>query len=103
MLMAAHLKRPAPTAPPKRSEPGSAKETDPRKPLPLHAGARLTARVALAMALVAAALWTAADFLPALAWAAILAIAVWPLYMRGLSAPTSRRRSRRSCSPHWSA
>ena len=80
--MAAHLKRRAPAAAPKGSEPGRAKETDPRKPLPLHAGARLTARVALAMTLVAAALWTASDFLPALAWAVILAIAVWPLYAR---------------------
>jgi predicted PurR-regulated permease PerM len=58
---------------------GGAK-TDARQPLPLHAGARLTARVALALALVLAALWTAADFLPALIWAAILAISIWPLY-----------------------
>ena len=50
------------------------------QPLPLHAGARLTARVALALALVVAALWIAADFLPALIWAAILAITIWPLY-----------------------
>src|SRR3954468_894095 len=51
-----------------------------RPALPLHAGARLTARVALALALVLAALWTAAEFLPALIWAAILAISLWPLY-----------------------
>jgi predicted PurR-regulated permease PerM len=51
-----------------------------RQALPLHADARLTARVALAIALVAIALWTAADFLPALVWAAILAVALWPLY-----------------------
>jgi predicted PurR-regulated permease PerM len=80
--MAAHLKRRAPAAAQKRSEPCPTTETDPRKPLPLHAGARLTARVSLAITLVAAALWTAADFLPALAWAAILAISVWPLYVQ---------------------
>ena len=57
-------------------------KADNRQPLPLHPGARLTARVALAVMLLAAALWTAADFLPALVWAAILAIAVWPLYVR---------------------
>jgi predicted PurR-regulated permease PerM len=74
--MAAHLK-------PSASKRGSdAKPADVRKPLPLHAGARLTARVALALALVAAALWTAADFLPALVWAVILATALWPLYAR---------------------
>ena len=74
--MAAHLK---PAAAKRGSD---AKPADVRKPLPLHAGARLTARVALAIALVAAALWTASDFLPALIWAVILAIAVWPLYTR---------------------
>lgn len=73
--MAAHLK-------PSAKRGSDAKQADVRKPLPLHAGARLTARVALALALVAAALWTASDFLPALIWAAILAIAVWPLYAR---------------------
>jgi predicted PurR-regulated permease PerM len=50
------------------------------EPLPLHPGARSTARTALAIALVGAALWTARDFLPALVWAAMLAIALWPLY-----------------------
>lgn len=58
----------------------SGEPTDARQPLPLHAGARLTARVALAMALVVTALWTASDFLPALIWAAILAVTIWPLY-----------------------
>jgi len=55
-------------------------QADAHQPLPLHAGARLTARVALALALVVAALWIAADFLPALIWAAILAVTIWPLY-----------------------
>ena len=67
----------APTAPRATK---SGEQTDARQPLPLHPGARVTARVALALALVAAALWTAADFLPALIWAAILAVTIWPLY-----------------------
>jgi len=53
-----------------------------RKPLPTGASARMNARVALALALVALALWTAAGFLPALIWAAILATALWPLYVK---------------------
>jgi predicted PurR-regulated permease PerM len=36
----------------------------------------------LAVVLVALALWTAAAFLPALIWATILAIALWPLYIK---------------------
>jgi len=55
---------------------------DVHDPLPLHPGARLSARVALAIALLGLAVWTAADFLPALIWAAILALAIWPLYAR---------------------
>jgi predicted PurR-regulated permease PerM len=38
--------------------------------------------MALALALGAAALWTAREFLPALIWAAMLAIALWPLYAK---------------------
>jgi predicted PurR-regulated permease PerM len=67
-------------AAPREAERKGGAKTDVRQPLPLHAGARLTARVVLALALVLAALWTAADFLPALIWAAILAISIWPLY-----------------------
>lgn len=40
------------------------------------------ARVALACGLVLLGLWTLHGFLPALAWAVILAIATWPLYRR---------------------
>jgi predicted PurR-regulated permease PerM len=40
------------------------------------------ARIALATAVIAVGLWIMADFLPALAWAAVLAIALWPLYHR---------------------
>ena len=39
-------------------------------------------RGALAIALALLGLWTIRNFLPALVWAAILAIAVWPLYQR---------------------
>jgi predicted PurR-regulated permease PerM len=52
-----------------------------RKPLPSGASARMNARVVLALVLVALTLWTAAGFLTALIWAAILAIALWPLYV----------------------
>jgi predicted PurR-regulated permease PerM len=40
------------------------------------------ASAALALILVLLGVWTLHRFLPALAWAAILAIAVWPLYQR---------------------
>ena len=63
-----------------------------RKPLPTGAGARMNARVVLALALVALALWTAAGFLPALIWAAILATSLWPLYTK-FSARVSSGRS----------
>ena len=58
------------------------RQTEAREPLPLHPGARLTARVTLAVALTGAAIWTSRDFLPALIWAAMLAVAIWPLYER---------------------
>jgi predicted PurR-regulated permease PerM len=48
----------------------------------LGAGARTNARVVLALALLALALWTAAGFLPSLIWATILAVALWPLYVK---------------------
>src|SRR3954470_5806699 len=53
-----------------------------RKPLPLGAGARMNARVVLALVLFGLAAWTAAGFLPALIWATILAVALWPLYSK---------------------
>jgi predicted PurR-regulated permease PerM len=67
-----------------KSAPGKkdGERADAHEPLPLHPGARLSARVALAIVLLGLALWTAADFLPALIWAGILAIAIWPLYER---------------------
>jgi len=53
-----------------------------QKPLPLDAAARVKARVVLAVGLVGLALWTAASFLPALIWATILAVSLWPLYLK---------------------
>jgi predicted PurR-regulated permease PerM len=41
---------------------------------------QLVARSILAIALAALGAWILFDFLPALAWAGVLAIAVWPLY-----------------------
>jgi predicted PurR-regulated permease PerM len=43
---------------------------------------QLAAQVALATAVVAVGVWILQDFLPALAWAGVLAIALWPLYSR---------------------
>ena len=42
------------------------------------------AKAALVLLLTAAGLWTLHRYLPALIWAAILAIAVWPLYQRAV-------------------
>ncbi|HEX3862695.1 MAG TPA: AI-2E family transporter [Stellaceae bacterium] len=56
------------------------------------------ARIALGTAVVAVALWILADFLPALAWAGVLAIALWPLYRR-LETLLSERRGERILAP----
>ena len=42
------------------------------------------ARLGLVALLIGLGLWTIHDFLPALAWAAILSIAFWPLYEKAL-------------------
>ena len=42
------------------------------------------ARLGLVAILIALGLWTIREFLPALAWAAVLSIAIWPLYERAL-------------------
>ena len=42
------------------------------------------ARFVLALLLTLAGVWTLHRYLPALVWAAILAIAVWPLYQRAM-------------------
>lgn len=53
-----------------------------QKQLPLGAAARMNSRVVLALALFALAAWTASAFLPALIWATILAMSLWPLYVK---------------------
>ncbi|HVC63056.1 MAG TPA: AI-2E family transporter [Acetobacteraceae bacterium] len=49
---------------------------------PAPTPAQRAARAALTMALVLLGLWTLHEFLPALVWAGIFAIALWPLYRR---------------------
>ena len=52
--------------------------TDPA-PAP-QSTSQLRARMVLAAGFVLAGLWILHDFLPALAWAGVLSIALWPLY-----------------------
>lgn len=56
------------------------------------ASSQRAARVVLAVALVLFGLWIVHRFLPALAWALILAIALWPLYERLMRALAGRGR-----------
>lgn len=46
---------------------------------------QLAARVAMALALAGFGIWTLHRYVPALLWAGILAIAVWPLYRRAIT------------------
>ncbi len=48
----------------------------------LPGGIQRNARLVLVAALIGFGLWTIGNFLPALAWASVLAIAIWPLYER---------------------
>jgi predicted PurR-regulated permease PerM len=65
------------------SKPGAeAAKSDRHEPLPSNSQTRMVARTGLTIALVVLALWIAADFLPALGWAAIIAITAWPLDVR---------------------
>jgi predicted PurR-regulated permease PerM len=50
--------------------------------LPFDSRARTVARVAIAILVVLLAAWVARDFLVALTWAVVIAIAVWPIYIR---------------------
>ena len=61
------------------------------------ASAQRIARVVMATALVLLGLWILHRFLPALAWATVLAIALWPLYWR--LARTSALRGHRILTP----
>jgi predicted PurR-regulated permease PerM len=49
--------------------------------LPVDRHFRQSVRLALALALIAIAAWVAADFLPAIGWAVVIAITTWPLYV----------------------
>ena len=60
----------------------AAARTETQKPLPLGPGARTNARIVFALVLVALALWTASSFLPPLMWATVLAVSLWPLYLK---------------------
>lgn len=83
-----------------KKRPEQAETNKDRKPLPLDAEARVKARVVLALVLVGLALWTAASFLPALIWATILAVSLWPLYLKFAKRSTSGLRTwLRSFSP----
>jgi predicted PurR-regulated permease PerM len=55
---------------------------DARPALTIDAHSRQIIRAVLALALIALAAWIAAGFLPALAWAIVIAITTWPLYQR---------------------
>ena len=68
---------------PTQSKTDADERTGGRRPaLPVDARSRQIVRTVLALALVAAAAWIAADFLPALAWAIVIAITTWPAYER---------------------
>jgi len=79
------------------AKPGTSKASDrdasrnpvQQKPLPLGSGARMNARVVFAVAVVALSLWTAGGFLPPLIWATILAVTLWPLYIKFAARLTS--------------
>src|SRR5437764_15157277 len=51
-------------------------------PAPPPASSQGLARIALATAIVGIALWILRDFLAALVWAGVLAVAFWPIYRR---------------------
>lgn len=60
--------------------------------LPMRAEARTIARGLLTFALIVLALWTAGDFVTPVGWAAIIAIATWPVYAPLASHLSERRR-----------
>jgi predicted PurR-regulated permease PerM len=62
-----------------------------RTALPIDAPARRGARAVFAILLVALAFWITRDFLPALAWAAVIALTLWPLYTRFRGLISDRR------------
>src|SRR5258705_5219228 len=50
--------------------------------LPFDPRAGAVARTATAIAVLFLAAWVAHDFLAALTWAAVIAVAAWPIYIR---------------------
>ena len=52
------------------------------EPLPVDAHGRTVIRATFAVLLALLVLWVAWDFLAPLAWAAVIAITVWPAYVR---------------------
>jgi predicted PurR-regulated permease PerM len=50
--------------------------------LPIDSRVQVVARATFAILLVLLALWVANEFLPALIWAAVIAITSWPIYTR---------------------
>src|SRR5918911_333495 len=55
------------------------------------AGRRRRARLIVATALALLALWVARDYLAALAWAVLIAVAAWPLHRRLVATMPARR------------
>ena len=47
-----------------------------------HAGTQQVSRAVLVAALLVIALWVIRDFIPAIAWACVIAIAMWPMLKR---------------------
>src|ERR1700716_1424967 len=64
-----------------------------RAALPLDSRARAGARSAIAILVVLLALWVARDFLVVLIWAAVIAIAIWPIYIQFAMLPFFAGRS----------
>src|SRR5947209_16846137 len=59
--------------------------------LPFDSRTRAVTRTAIAILVVLLALWVAREFLVALTWAALVAITVWPIYIRFARLISGRR------------
>ena len=66
---------------------------EPTSPDPNSTKSQRLARGAMALGLVVLGIYTLQRFLPALVWAAIFAIALWPLYRRVRTGPSGRRHT----------
>ena len=65
-----------------RSDGGNGLRTLEESPQPFESRSRAIAQLVIAAAGVLLALWVARDFLVALIWAGLIAIATWPIYVR---------------------